>query len=77
MVAYEPSARRDSGMTRSNVRGSIAIPEADCWGKSGGLDMMIVLVRCSNCDKLGMTGTGQTALSSEIQWESSILYRIP
>jgi hypothetical protein len=56
-VAYEPSARLDSGITRSKVRGSSAIPEADCCGKSGGLDMMvIVLVRCT-CDDSGMTGT--------------------
>ena len=39
-MAYDPSARRDSGTTRSRVRGSTAIPEAVCSGKRGGLDMM-------------------------------------
>ena len=43
--AYDPSARLDSGMTRSKLRGSIAIPEAVCSGKRGGLDMMIEFAR--------------------------------
>jgi len=51
-AAYDPSARLDSGMTRSKVRGSIAIPAAVCSGKSGGLDMMIELVRCT-CEDCG------------------------
>jgi hypothetical protein len=51
-VAYDPSARRDSGTTRSKLRGSIAIPEAVFWGKSGGLDMMRVMMRYT-CEDTG------------------------
>ena len=51
-MAYDPSARRDSGTTRSKVRGSIAIPEAVFWGKSGGLDMTRVMMRYT-CEDTG------------------------
>lgn len=36
---YDPSGRRDSGITRSRVRGSSAMPAAVVSGKMGGLDM--------------------------------------
>jgi hypothetical protein len=51
-VAYDPSARRDSGTTRSKLRGSIAIPDADFSGKSGGLDMARVMMRYT-CEDTG------------------------
>jgi hypothetical protein len=51
-VAYDPSARRDSGTTRSKERGSIAIPEAVFCGKSGGLDMARVMMRYT-CEDTG------------------------
>lgn len=51
-MAYVPSARRDSGTTRSKVRGSIAIPEAVFCGKSGGLDMTRVMMRYT-CEDTG------------------------
>jgi hypothetical protein len=51
-VAYDPSARRDSGTTRSKLRGSIAIPEAVFSGKSGGLDMTRVMMRYT-CEDTG------------------------
>ena len=51
-MAYDPSVRRDSGTTRSKLRGSIAIPEAVFWGKSGGLDMARVTMRYT-CEDTG------------------------
>lgn len=36
---YDPSGRFDSGITRSRVRGSTAIPAAVFSGLRGGLDM--------------------------------------
>ncbi len=58
-MAYVPSARRDSGTTRSKLRGSIAIPEAVCWGKSGGLDMMRALMRYT-CEDTGGESRSKT-----------------
>ncbi len=37
---HEPSGRRDSGITRSRVRGSSAIPAAEVSGMIGGFDML-------------------------------------
>jgi hypothetical protein len=40
-ATYDPSGRRDSGITRSSVRGSTAMPAAVLGGLMGGLDIMI------------------------------------
>lgn len=40
IVTYVPSGRLDSGMTRSRVWGSRAMPAAVCSGLMGGRDMM-------------------------------------
>lgn len=37
---HDPSARRDSGITRSSVRGSTAMPAVDVSGTIGGRDMV-------------------------------------
>lgn len=42
LQSHEPSDRRDSGMTRSRVRGSTAIPATDLSGTMDGLDMVEV-----------------------------------
>jgi hypothetical protein len=39
-ATYDPSGRRDSGITRSSVRGSTAMPAAVLGGLIGGLDIM-------------------------------------
>lgn len=65
-MAYDPSARRDSGTTRSKVRGSIAIPEADFSGKSGGLDMARVMMRYT-CEDTGEEWRSKTNMDPVVR----------
>lgn len=39
-VTYEPSGRRDSGMTRSSVRGSTTMPAVVALGLISGFDIV-------------------------------------
>lgn len=40
-ATYDPSGLRDSGMIRSSVRGSMAMPDAVVSGTMAGFDMTI------------------------------------
>ena len=42
---YDPSGRFDSGMTRSSVFGSTAIPAAEVFGTMSGFDMSTTIGR--------------------------------